>query len=193
MLASMLDAFGVDMGKFFDERTSAIMQTRRTYQTFECMEWSNMAATYRNHHPAATLDEIAQLFQSYVARRLQNSPKGVPQGIKQPTVQPLGLSYRLDAIPLTVIHIHRGLEDCFESRRKYEGNDVDDSRDMGIIYTGMRILIQRVPPVLTLEYEDVLRDPETAAESVAKALELPKDKIADAARRVRPNPSMEIA
>lgn len=185
VVAGILHHLGVDMGRVrSDEETLAAARTlksARHYRGYECTVLAKMFSTSSPY----------RVVREYVQRRCER-----PAGFKSNLCVLLGNSLDpIETLPISVLHVTRDLQDTFESDIKYTGNDTDRAQLRGLLHLGLTRLVERIPPTLTLSYEEILRDRYGTVTSIIRAfgLSASADTVDQAAQFIDPENGGAIA
>ena len=183
MLAGVLHHLGVDRGECPTVEQLKRVDSTRHYRGFEC---SLAVRMFGNLPPDATCDMLTATMHEYIRRRLSRTDG--PAGVKLNSLMHLGGCEGLEELPLTVVAVERDLEATFASDIKYRGIDWGRAAQRGILDLAYREFVRRMPPVVTVRYEDAIERPLTTVYAVESALGLMPTltQRAEAARSIDP-------
>lgn len=171
-MAGVLHHLGVDMGRMLtEEQLRAIPWNKRRYRGYEDADAYELVCSpaVRGRPP----EQIYNGLDAYLYRRLKDA-KG-PVGCKVPEMSMIAVCDGIEDLPITVVHADRDMNATFESDIKYRGLDYNRAAMRGILDLALRVLLERIPPVCTIRYEEAIKEPGVAVARLMRTLELKPD------------------
>jgi len=169
--AGILHHLGVRMGKLNLETAKTADNLLKAFNTYECMDL--VKAIKRQAGGRFNFDDFGNAVINYIAKR-HHEAGGTRAGFKNVATATLGMMRKsaLDKLPIEIFQIKRDLNKVFDSVIKYRGVDYQCVSQVAAGYLSIQQLVLKMPPVLSLNYEDILADPRGSVEQVRDAFGL---------------------